>query len=125
MRYFLVIAIAIVSFGIFSCTKYKATLVVEVTDTLNNPIDKAEVYLMEESEARDFEMGLKQEPNTYFSGSTMSDGTTKIKITDMQPIFGIVAKQGYYYKEFYIEKPLKLRSKSKIIVKLVPMQNQY
>jgi len=109
----------IVSFA--SCSKYKATLQVTVTDTLDKKLENVEVYLMTEKNAKEFQMGNASEPKSYSSGKTDADGKVKIKIIEMEPIFGLAYKDGYYYEQFYIDKALDLKSKNNINVKLTPV----
>lgn len=101
-----------------SCVKYKAKIIVEVTDSSDNKLKKAYVLLLTEEHAREFEKGVEEEPNYYKMDSTSSNGTVQFKLKNEEPIYGIVAKEGYYYQEFYIAEPLDNKSKNKIVVKL-------
>lgn len=104
-----------------SCTNYKAKLEVEVTDTTGESIEKAYVYLLTEENAREFQMGKDKEPAYYDLDSTMKNGTVKMKIKEMSPIYGMVSKRGYYYEEFLVESPLENKSKNKITIELTPV----
>ena len=104
-----------------SCSKYKAKLTVVVTDSSNKKMDEAYVYLFEEKDARSFMMGNGTSDNSFFSGTTNSEGSITIKVKEMIPIYGFIRKSGYYDKEFFIDKPLDLKSKNKIKVILAPV----
>ena len=101
-----------------SCTNYKAKLIIEVKDSSDKTLARANVILLKEDKAREFEKGVVGYPDYYKIDSTSSNGIVRMKITNDEPIYGLVGKSGYYYEEFYIESPLSNKSKNKIIVKL-------
>ena len=119
MRQLFILTLVTAIFSFASCSKYKATLQVTVTDTLNSKIEKADVYLMSEDNAKAFQMGISNGTTEYFSGKTNADGLISIKITEMNPIYGVVYKDGYYYQQFYVQNPLTYKSKNNIAVKLI------
>ena len=107
-----------------SCSKYKAKLTVVVTDSSNNKVNDASVFLFDEKDARSFMMGTGSSENAFYSGTTNSEGSITIKVKEMIPIYGFIRKTGYYDKEFFIDKPLDLKSKNKIKVILAPIVYQ-
>jgi hypothetical protein len=123
MRHLFILTLVTSILSFASCSKYKATLQVTVTDTLDSKIEKADVYLMSEENAKAFQMGISNGTTEYFSGKTNADGVIPIKITEMNPIYGVVYKDGYYYEQFFVQKPLINRSKNNITVKLIKKRN--
>lgn len=108
-----------------SCNNYKAKLFVNVTDSSNKTIERAYVALLTEDKAREFEKGVDKQPDAYLLDSTSSAGKARLKIKADEPIYGLVAKEGYYTIQFYIENPLDNKSKNEITIKLGELDNNY